>query len=109
MENSFSLKAPRSSVTRTVKVNVAVVGTPLISPVLPAKSNSFVPGGRRPSTTLNDGCLFDDAQPVTVMKKLSSVPTWPVPGPTWGSIVHVAPGRMRTALRAPGAGGQQAT
>ena len=67
-----------------------VVGTPLTSPELPAKSNSFVPGGRRPSTTLNDGSLFDDAQPVTVMKKVSSVPTWPVTGPTWGSIVHVA-------------------
>ena len=35
-----------SSLTRTVKVKLpAVVGTPLISPVLPAKSNSFVPGG----------------------------------------------------------------
>src|SRR5215211_6970426 len=67
-----------------------VVGTPLTSPELPAKSNSFVPGGRRPSTTLNDGSLFDDAQPVTVMKNVSSVPTRPVTGPTWGSIAHVA-------------------
>ena len=56
----------------------------MISPVLPAKSNSFVPRGRRPSTTLNEGCLFDDAQPVTVMKNVNSVPTWPVTGPSWG-------------------------
>ena len=55
---------------------------------LPAKSNSFRPRGRRPSTTLNEGCLFDDAQPVTVMKNVNSVPTWPVTRP-WGSIVHV--------------------
>ena len=98
-----------SSLTRTVKVKLpAVVGTPLISPVLPAKSNSLVPGGRRPSTTLNDGSLFDDAQPVTVMKNVSSVPTRPVTGPTWGRSCTARPVRMRTALRAPGAGGQEA-
>ena len=68
-----------SSLTWTVNVKLpAVVGTPLIRPELPAKSNSLVPEGRRPSTTLSDGCLFDDAQPVTVMKYVSSVPTWPV-------------------------------
>jgi hypothetical protein len=73
-----------------VNVNVpAVLGTPLISRVLPAKSNSFVPVGRRPSTTLNDGMLRDDEQPVTVMKTVYSVPTWPVGG-VWGRIVHVA-------------------
>src|SRR5688572_19723790 len=81
IDSSFSVTAPRPSVPRTVKVNVpAVPGTPLISPELPAKSNSFVPRGRRPSTTLNEGCLFDDAQPVTVMKNVNSVPTWPVTG-----------------------------
>jgi hypothetical protein len=80
-----------SSLTWTVKVKVpAVLGTPKISPVLPANSNSLVPGGSWPSTTLNDGSLLEDAQPVTVMKKATSVPTWPVIGPTWGSIVHGA-------------------
>ena len=70
-----------SSLTWTVNVKVpAAVGTPLISPELPAKSNSFVPRGRRPSTTLNEGCLFDPPQPVTVMKNVNSVPTWPVTG-----------------------------
>jgi hypothetical protein len=42
--------APVSSLTWTVNVKLpAVLGTPLISPVLPAKSNSFVPreGGHR--------------------------------------------------------------
>jgi hypothetical protein len=49
--------APVSSLTWTVKVKVpAVLGTPLISPVLPAKSNSFVPGGARPSTPANRSC-----------------------------------------------------
>ncbi len=52
-----------SSLTRTVNVKLSeVLRTPLTSPVLPAKSNSLVPGGRSPSATLNDGCLFDDAQ-----------------------------------------------
>jgi hypothetical protein len=75
-----------SSLTWTVNVKLpAVVGTPLMSPVPPAKSNSFVPEGTRPSTTLNDGSLFDDAQPVRLMKYVSSVPTWPVTGPAWGS------------------------
>jgi hypothetical protein len=32
------------------------------------------------------------------MKKVSSVPTWPVTGPTWGSIVHVTAGPV---LRGP--------
>ena len=49
MENSFSLKASRSSVTRTVKVNVpAVVGVPemVFSPF-----GSSRPGGSAPATT----------------------------------------------------------
>ena len=78
----------------------------MISPELPAKSNSFVPGSR-PSTTSNEGCLFDDAQPVTVMKNVNSVPTWPVIGPSWGSMSTSSTVLMRTALRA-GAEGQEA-
>src|SRR5215216_1842703 len=97
-----------SSLTRTVKVKLpAVVGTPLTSPELPAKSNSFVPGGRRPSTTLNDGSLFDDAQPVTVMKNMNSVRPGRSPGRPGGRSCTSPPGRMRTALRAPGAGGKK--
>ena len=58
-----------SSLTWTVNVKLpAVFGTPLTSPVLPAKSNSFVPVGRRPSTTLKDGFFLDDEHPVIVMK-----------------------------------------
>ena len=43
-----------SSLTWIVNVYVpSVLGVPKISPVLDAKSNSFVPSGSRPSTTLN--------------------------------------------------------
>ena len=49
MVNTFSLNAPRSSVTRTVKVNVpAVVGVPEI--VFSPFGNSR-PGGSVPATT----------------------------------------------------------
>jgi hypothetical protein len=49
MENSFSLKAPRSSVTRTVKMNVpAVVGVP---EMVFSRLGSSRPGGNAPATT----------------------------------------------------------
>jgi hypothetical protein len=61
---------------------------PKISPVLPAKSNSFVPSGSLPSTTLNDGSFCELEHPVTEMNQAPSVPTFPsasVPG----TISHV--------------------
>jgi hypothetical protein len=49
MESSFSLKASRSSVTRTVKVNApAVVGVP---EVVFSLLGSARPGGSVPATT----------------------------------------------------------
>jgi len=49
IENSFSLKAPRSSVTRTVKVNVpAEVGVP---EMVFSRFGSSRPGGSAPATT----------------------------------------------------------
>jgi hypothetical protein len=49
IESSFSLKAPRSSVTRTVKVNVpAVVGVP---EMVFSRLGSSRPGGSAPATT----------------------------------------------------------
>jgi hypothetical protein len=49
MESSFSLKASRSSVTRTVKVNVpAVVGVP---EMVFSRLGSARPGGGVPGTT----------------------------------------------------------
>jgi hypothetical protein len=49
IENSFSLKAPRSSVTRTVNVNVpAVVGVP---EMVFSRVGSSRPGGSAPATT----------------------------------------------------------
>ena len=64
-----------SSLTCTVKVKLpAVLGTPLIRPVAVAKSKTFVPGGSLPSTSLNDGVLDDDEQPVTVMKRVQLGP-----------------------------------
>src|SRR3546814_8695035 len=68
-------RPPRSTRTDTLFPYTTLfrsVGTPKTSPVLPAKLNSFVPLGRRPSTTLNDVILFDDSQPVTVMKNARS-------------------------------------
>jgi hypothetical protein len=53
-----------SSLTWIVNVNVpSVLGVPKISPVLDAKSNSFVPSGRLPSTTLNDGSFCELEHP----------------------------------------------
>jgi hypothetical protein len=39
------------------------------SKVLRTQSGSLAPLARRPSITLKHGCLFDDAHPVTVMKR----------------------------------------
>ena len=42
--------------------------------------------GDLPPTSLNVGTFNDDEQPVTVMKSVSSAPTWPVSDGSWGSI-----------------------
>ena len=71
-------RVPVASRTWSVKVKTpAVVGTPVIPPELTPWVNSLVPGGIRPSTTLNCTGFLDGLQPVVCTNQVLSAPTFP--------------------------------
>ena len=72
----------------------SALGVPKISPVLDATVESFVPIGRLPSTTLNDGSFCELEHHVTEMNQVPSVPTFPSESVS-GTISHVCALRGR--------------